>query len=325
MLKKVEVTVDVADINAIKRYVDLEYDWSGRGLVMFSRQAEGVWWALSLAVPVRNSVTAAHKPYISPLVELDGFYGRYVVALIDRQGGRFFLFQMGELIAQEGAMGKDVRHTRRGRGSSVVGMRGGSQVSGRKEAELVQRNLRDIAGVLAEFCQRHRPRRLLIAGSEHTVAQFRELLTAKLQTIVVGTFTAEMEASGNEIRDHAFAILKELGEKRREEVVKAVITAAAKGMNGIVGLDQTLSAANEGRIQVLVVEHDYHAPGYQCESCGYLTTQKLDKCVFCGGHILEIADAAEAVTSQVVEKGGTVEVVDNETIEEAHIGALLRY
>lgn len=325
MLRKVEGIVDDADISRVKRYVDLEYDWSGRGLVIFSRQAEDVWWVQSLAVPVRNGVTSAHKPYISPLVELDGYYGRYVTALIDRQGGRFFLFQMGELVAQEGAMGEDVRHTRRGRGSSVVGMRGGSQVSGRKEAELVQRNLRDIAGALTEFCQQHRPRRLLIAGSEHTVAQFRELLPTKLQSIIAGTFSAEMEAGENEIRDLAFNILKELGEKRREEVVKAVITAAAKGMNGIVGLDQTLSAANEGRIQVLVVEHDYHAPGYQCESCGYLTTQPLDKCVFCQGNILEIADAAEAVTSQVVEKGGSVEIIDNETIEEAHIGALLRY
>jgi hypothetical protein len=171
-LKQAESTADDIDINTIKRYVELEYDWSGRGLVMFSRQAEGIWQTFSLAVPVRNSVTTASKPYISPLVELDGFYGRYVVALVDRQGGRFFLFQMGKLVSQEGTVGEDVRRTRRGRGSSVVGMRGGSQVSGRKEAEVVQRNLKDMAAVLADFCQRHRPRRLLLAGSEHTIPQF---------------------------------------------------------------------------------------------------------------------------------------------------------
>lgn len=325
MLKQAESTADSIDINTIKRYVELEYDWSGRGLVMFSRQAEGIWQTFSLAVPVRNSVTAASKPYISPLVELDGFYGRYVAALVDRQGARFFLFQMGKLVAQEGTVGEDVRRTRRGRGSSVVGMRGGSQVSGRKEAEVVQRNLKDTAVALADFCHRHRPRRLLLAGSEHTIPQFHELLSAQLQTIVAGTFIADMEAGESEIQERAFTILKELGEKRREEIVKMVITAAAKGMNGIVGLDQTLSAANEGRIQVLVVEHDYHEPGYQCQGCGYLTTQKLEQCVFCKSNFVEIPDAAEAVTSQVVEKGGAVEVVASKTIGEAHIGALLRY
>ncbi len=324
MLKQAEGAVDDADITAVKRYVDLEYNWSGRGLVLFSRHAEQLWRALSLAVPVRNGITAASKPYISPLVELDGFYGRYAVALVDRQGGRFFMFQMGELLTQEGAVGEDVRRVRKGRGSSVVGMRGGSQASGRKEAELVQRNLRDIAAALVDFCQVNHPRRLLLAGAEHTVAQFRELLPTKLQEIVVGTFSANMEAGDDAIRDEAFAVLKSLEEKRHRELVDAVVTAAAKGMNGVVGLDQTLSATHEGRAQVLVVEHGYHAPGYQCKSCGYLTTQKLEVCVFCQGAIREIADAAEAVISQVIEKGGAVEVVENGMLN-AHIGALLRY
>jgi len=95
MLKQIDGLVDDSDINAVKRYVDLEYNRSGRGLVLFSRQAEGIWHVLPLAVPVHNGITAARKPYISPLVELDGFYGRYAVALVDRQGARFFLFHMG--------------------------------------------------------------------------------------------------------------------------------------------------------------------------------------------------------------------------------------
>ena len=226
MLKQAEGLVDEDDINAVKRYVDLEYNWSGRGLVLFSRQAEGIWYVLPLAVPVHNGITAARKPYISPLVELDGFYGRYAVALVDRQGGRFFLFQMGELMAQEGAVGEDIRSVRKGRGSSVVGMRGGSQASGRKEAALVQRNLRDTAAALADFCQEHHPRRLLLAGAEHTVAQFRDLLPVKLQEIVVGTFNANMEAGDNEIRELAFARLMDLEDARRRELVEAVVTAA---------------------------------------------------------------------------------------------------
>ncbi len=96
-------------------------------------------------------------------------------------------------------------------------------------------------------------------------------------------------------------------------------------MNGVVGLDETLSMANEGRVQVLLVERDYHQPGYQCTGCGYLTTQQLDKCLFCGSEFTEIPDAVEAVVTQVVDKGGNVEVVDEEKMEDARIGALLRY
>lgn len=325
MLKQVEDEVDAEDLEAVRHYVDFAYDWSGRGLVIFSRQAEDIMRTLPLSVPVRNGVTVARKPYISPLVELDGRYGRYVVALIDRQGGRFFLFQMGDLVEQEGTVGKDIRRTRKGRGSSVVGMRGGAPASGRREAELVQRNLKDTAAALAAFCKQHHPRRLILAGSDPTVAQFRSLLPPQLQEIVVGTFNADMEAREPEIREQAFTLLEDLAQQRQERVVETVFTAAAKGQNGVVGLDQTLSVAYEGRIQVLVVERDYHAPGYRCTSCGYLTTQALEQCVFCQGEIVEISDAVEAVVTQVVEKGGSVEVVDEALIEQAHIGALLRY
>ncbi len=325
LLKQVNGAADPADVDAIKRYVDLEYDRSGRGLVMFSRTAENIWQVFLLSLPVHSGITVARKPYISPLVEMNAVYGRYVVAQIDKQGARFFIFHLGDMLDYEGTVGEDIHHIRKGRGSSVVGMRGGAPASGRKEAELVQRNLKDSATALAEFCREHHPYRLLLTGSEHTLAQFQELLPASLKDILVGTFTAEMEAGEVELREHALAVLLELSQARQQQLAEAITTASAKGQNGVLGLDQTLSVAHDGRIQVLVVERDYHAPGYQCGSCGYLTTQPLEKCVFCDGVIEEIADAVEAVVSQVVEKGGAVEVVNNHIIGESRIGGLLRY
>ncbi|HNT74316.1 MAG TPA: hypothetical protein PKH77_04755 [Anaerolineae bacterium] len=325
MLKHVDGQANHEDVEAVKRYVDLAYDWSGRGLALFSRTDEDLWYAFTLAVPVSSGVTVAAKPYISPLVELNGLYGRYVVALVDRQGGRFFLFEMGHLVDQEGTVGEDIRRVRKGRGSSVVGMRGGAPASGRKEAELVQRNLKDCATALSHFCQRHHPRQLLLAGAEHTIAQFQEYLPGALKDVVVGAFAADMDAKEGEIQERAFIILAELMAARKQSVIEATVTAAAKGQNGALGLEETLHVAHEGRVQVLVVEQHYHAPGYRCAGCGYLTTQPQGACSFCNGTFTEIPDAVEAVVSQVVEKGGTVEVIDSHMMMNAHIGALLRY
>ncbi len=325
LLEQVEDEADKEDIEAVRRYVALEHDRSGRGLVIFSRQAEDLWYALSLAVPVRSGVTVAQKPYISPLVELDSIYGRYAVAIVDRQGGRFYLFQMGELTAQEGYLGQEVRGARKGSGSSMVGMRGGGPGGGRREEAIVQRNLKETAEALEAFCRRHKPRQLLLAGTEHTVAQFVELLPPALRSILAGTFNADMSSGEVEVRQASLDALARLQARRKEELVDAVFTAAAKGANGVIRLGETLSAAHEGRIQVLLIELDFHQPGYRCTGCGYLTTQRLERCPFCGSPFAEIPDAAEAVVTQVVEKGGTVEVVDNGAMGEAHIGALLRY
>ena len=325
LLRQAMDKVDSEDIEAVKHYVEYDYDWSGRGLVIFTRQAEDIWLTYPLAVPVSSGVTVANRPYISPLVELDGLYGSYAIALVDRQGGQFYHFQMGELTAQKQVEGEDIHHTRKGRGSSVVGMRGGSSASGRRETELVQRNLKEIASALTNFCQKYRPRHLLIGGADPTVAQFQDLLSSTCGDLVDGTLAVDMGAGEPEIRERAFEILEALEQERHEKMVNTIVTATAKGMNGVLGLDQTLSMAHEGRIQVLIMERDYHQPGYRCTGCGYLTSQQLETCVFCGSEFAEIPDAVEAVVTQVVEKGGDVDVIDGETMGDARIGALLRY
>ena len=235
------------------------------------------------------------------------------------------MFKMGEFVTIGEVSGEDIRHTRKGRGSSVVGMRGGAGSSGRKEAEIVLRNLKEVSNALNEFCSKHHPKQVLLAGADRTLAQFREVLPSKLHSMVVGAFSTDMDATELQIRDQSFALIQELSPQRQMEFVDTVRTAAAKGMNGVVGLDGTLSVAHEGRIQVLITARDYQAPGFRCQGCGYLTTQPLEKCLFCGGQFEEITDAVEAVMSQVVEKGGTVEVIDDDMMGQMHIGALLRY
>jgi peptide chain release factor subunit 1 len=244
---------------------------------------------------------------------------------VNRQGGRFFLFKMGELVAEEMVEGEVVRHRRRGRGSSIFGMRGGAGVSGRREAAVVQRNLKEVAQALGEFCDAHHPKQVLLAGADRTLAQFQDLMPSNLGSLISGVFSSDMDASELHIRDLSFALIQRLGIQRHKDLVDTIRTSAAKGINGVVGLDSTLSIANEGRVQVLITARDYHAPGFRCEGCGYLTTQQLEKCLFCDGQFEEIPDAVEAVMAQVVEKGGTAEVIDEELMGQLRIGALLRY
>jgi peptide subunit release factor 1 (eRF1) len=109
-------------------------------------------------------------------------------------------------------------------------------------------------------------------------------------------------------------------------MVESVITAAAKGSNGVVRLDETLSAAHDGRVQMLLVAQGYDADGYRCATCGYLTTQALTRCPFCGGTFKHIPHAVEAAIEQVVAQGGEVKTIENHAqLDEAGVAALLRY
>jgi peptide chain release factor subunit 1 len=327
MLKRVEKSASPKDIEVVERYFDHEYDWSGRGVAAFSCSQEGLWRAYSLAIPVNSRATVARKPYIGPLAALMETYGSYAVAIVDRQGVRISLFEMGELQDSDGYVGEEVRRLKRGRGSSNGhGRRGGGTLSSQHEDEAVKRNIREAAGVTRQFWEKHKPRHLLIAGTEPTIIQFRETLPRHIRDKVIGSFHADLTASDAEIRDLSLGILQQSEKERESAVVEAVFTAAAKGKGGVIRLADTLGAAHEGRVQTLVVARGYRQSGYRCHNCGYITDQELETCPFCGSDFARISDAAEALMTKVIEDGGTVEVVDNHPkIEEFGVGALLRY
>lgn len=327
MLKQADGVAASEDMAAVEQFFDHEYAWSGRGVVVFSGAEEGFWRVYSLAVPVASGVTVARKPYIWPLAALVDAYGSYLVALVDRQEVRLLFFGMGELQATDGYVGEEVRKLKRGRGSSGgPGRRGGAPISSRREEEIVQRNIREAVKVTERFCRQYKPQRLIIAGAEPTVVQFREALPRPWQDKVIGSFGADMNAPEPEIRERSWEILQQVEEERKAALVEAVFTAAAKGRGGVIRLADTLGTAYEGRIQTLVIARDYHQPGYQCRNCAYITDQPLQVCPFCGGEFAEIPDAAEALVTKVIEDGGKVEVVDEHPkIAEFGVGALLRY
>ncbi len=327
LLKQVKEKAASEDVAAVERFFDHEYDWVGRGVIAFSCTEENFWRTYSLAVPVVSGVTVARKPYIWPLAALMDAYGSYLVALTDRRAVRLMIFEMGELQASDEFVGEDVRKMKKGRGSSGgSGRRGGAPGSSRREEGVARRNIREAVKATNRFWRKHKPQRLIIAGADPTVAQFREKLPKRLRENVIGSFSADMNAAESEIRDRSFEILERVEKEREAGLVDAVFTAAAKGRGGVIRLADTLGAAHEGRIQTLVIDRDYHQPGYQCSNCAYITDQALDVCPFCSGEFAEIPDAAEALVTKLIENGGKVEVVDDHPkIAEFGVGALLRY
>jgi peptide chain release factor subunit 1 len=269
----------------------------------------------------------ARKPYIWPLAALVDAYGSYLVALVNRQGVRLSLFEMGELKTGDEHLGEEVRKLKKGRGSSGgPGRRGGAPISSRHEEGIARRNIRDAVKATRQFWRRHKPQRLIIAGAEPTVAKFQEALPKRLRARVIGSFSADMNASTSELRERSLEILQREEKERKTALVDGVFTAAAKGRRGVIRLADTLGAAHEGRIQTLVIGRSYHEPGYQCQNCTYITDQHLEICPFCGGEFGEIHDAAEALVTKVIEDGGKVEVIDDHPkIAEFGVGALLRY
>ena len=323
LLKEVHQPEDEA---AILKYFEHEREWTGRSVAMFSCAAQNYFRAFPIAVPIRSRVFVGEQPYVKPLADLLDAYGGYGVALVDKQGARLFQFHLGELKEQEGILGEEVRHTKRGGASSLFGRLGGIGEKSRHSEQTVARNLKESAEFATKFFDENHVRRVLIGGTEKNVNQFKSQLPKTWQSLVVGTFPISMMARPDEVQKKALEIGQQAERRREMRLVENIITAAAKGADGVVRLDDTLGAVHEGRVQTLIVREGYRAKGFECQGCGYITTQELETCPFCGKSFVQIKDAVEMAVRKVMKNGGNVEIVyENPKLEEIGIGGMLRY
>jgi len=324
MLKDIDM---VEDIDAIQHYFEREYDWSGRSVAVFSCAEQGFFKAFPLAVATRDRVRIDARPYVKPLADLFDSYGGYGVVLVDKQGARLFNFHLGELREQEGVMGEAIRHTKRGGGSQAAGRRGGTAGQTDYVEEVADRNIKDVIEVATRFFTENNVRRIVIGGTDENIALFRSHLPKSWQSLVIGAFAINMTASHVEVLERAMQIGKEAENRREAHLVDTIVTNAAKGRGGSIGLEDTLSAIREGRVQSLVISDGYRAPGFRCKSCGHISSLPMGNCPFCDGETEKIPDAVEVAVRQVMRSGGEVEVLHSNQTGKGfgQIGALLRY
>jgi len=320
LFRRLNAEASQADRQRMEHFLDFEHDWQSKAIAAFSCQARDFWRVYPLSVPVANAIFIGERPNIKLLAMLLDEYKPYGVALVGRDRARFFVIRLGEIAEHEGLTDEELPGRHKQGGWSA-------QRYQRHVDDHALRNLREAAELTAHFCRTSGCQQLILAGTEQNTALFREMLPKSVQKMVVGEIPLDMEVTPKEVLLRSRDIIEAVERGREKQLVEAVISAAASGGRGVTGLADTLAAAQEGRVQTLVMLAGQTAPAYRCTGCGYLTVQSLEACLFCGGQFEEIADAVNLIVRRVIEDGGQVEMVpNNDALKQAGgIGALLRY
>lgn len=318
----VEQTAEAA---AIERYLNFSFDWRANGLALFSGQAGEFFRAYPTAVAFRNRARAASRPYVKPLAHLLDFYAHYGVILVDQGGARFFEYHLGELQSSDGFIGEEVQKLKQGGGSAAAGIRGESGAD-RQEAEAIRRNLRQAAEAAVLFFQEKSIRRLFLGGISGTLSEFQDLLPKQLRSCLAGTFAIDMNAGEHEVRRLSLQLLQAANAEREKHLVNQLMETAAKGGTAVLGLDDTLQAVSDKRVQTLIISDGYRAAGYVEEEAGYVVAN-LAKSPLSLDLLTAVDDVVDVAFAFTLSNGGHVEVIrDNAQLENAgRIGAILRY
>ncbi|MBC7235467.1 MAG: hypothetical protein H5T69_06460 [Chloroflexi bacterium] len=307
------------EIESVQNWLNFEYDWQSRGVALFISDGD-LWQVFPLPIAVRSRLYYTERPYVRPLTDVADRLGEYAVALIDRESLRLFSVAWGKIRAETEAVGEELKRHKQGGWAAARYQR--------HEDNLALHNLKHAVEVIQAFCEQRNCRRLMLGGSPEVLAQVKELMPYALRERVIGEFAVDIEASANEVLIRSLDVAQQVDAEEEHKLVAEAITAAAKGANGVTGLADTLYELHQGRVQVLLVEEDYHAPGFVCTHCGYVAAQPAEACAFCQStEIEETPDVVNLAIHKAIETGADVNIVrENEALRAAGgIAAILRY
>lgn len=308
-----------ADIERVERFFDHEYSRQGKGVACFSWQAQDFWREYTLLVPVEDYVHVGRRPYVKPLSDLWDAYDRFGVVMVDREGGRIFIYHLGALEDSAGTLGAEVKRHKQGGWAA--------QKLQRYEDQEAKHNLKEAADWADEYLRQHNVTRVVLSGTDGNLAQFRELLPRALQDKVVGQINLDMNASPAQVWERAFEVALAAQRQAESELLEQVITLAHKGGAAALGVQDTLAALQQGRVYQLLVDKEFHQPGYQCTNCRAVIIEPLAACPYCGGGLEPTADAVNLAVQEALDSGLKVSVLDHTTrlSEVGGIAAVLRY
>jgi len=307
------------DFARIREFFANEFQRNGaRGVALFSAGMDNVWRPQPLVESVPDRVRVGREFHLAPLVPLVGRGEGAIVALVGRERGELFRLRSGRLdeIADRT---DDVpgRHDQGGRSQSRFQ---------RHIEKLVAEHLKEVAEELDRRVRRMRAPKVIVVSSEETRAEFEELLSNGTKKAVVGWTSAEAHASPQELLQLTSPILESARAKHEASLVERWREGAGRGGRAASGWAETLEAASDARVEMLLYEEGSDHEAWQCAACGRLSATG-GQCPLDGTETDRRDDGLDLTVHQTVAHGGTVwAVTAHEDLGPAEgVGALLRY
>jgi peptide chain release factor subunit 1 len=308
------------DLERIAAWFENEFSREGvRGVAVFAAELDDLFLPLPLPWPVDDESRIAKQLYLAPLVRGVGRGDGALVAYVGRERGDVYRLRSGQLtpLADESA---DVpgRHDQGG----------WSQARYERHIEtIVDRHLRDVADALDRCVRRLRDVRVVLAGPEETRAGFDALLSAEVRAALVGWVAAEAHVDAPRLLEAARPLLDEWRAGREEELLARWREEAARNGRATAGWEDTLQAASDGRIELLLVQDGADRPAYVCPACGRAQAMN-GSCPLDGTTLQEADTGLDLAVHQTLTHGGTVEIIGDDHRDLEPVGgvaALLRF
>jgi peptide chain release factor subunit 1 len=307
------------DFERIARWFDDEFDRDGvRGLAVFAAALDNYWRTVPLPEPLQDNVRVGSYFYLAPLVPLVAHAEGTIVAVVGREQGQLYRLRAGRL--EEVAEHYDEQPGQHDQG-------GWSQSRYRRHIEkLVQEHLKGLAEELDRSRRRMQFPKIVLVCGEEMRSEFTDALSNEAREVLVGWTQAKSNAGPAELLEAVMPVLEAAETKDEAETIARWREEAGRNGRAASGWEQTLEAASDARVELLLFQDGADRQAFRCPACGRAAASE-GSCPLDGTR-LEATDAGlDLAVHQTLSHGGAVWAIkyhdDLGPVE--GIGALLRF
>jgi len=289
------------------------------GLAIFSCSAAGLFEMLRLSEPVDHEPVVADSPYLAPLSTI-GEAGKWCVVLVNRRTARLFCGSRESL--DEIALVDDATRNKHDQG-------GWSQANYQRSVDKdVQDHLKHVAEVVFLQMKAELPEGVLVGGPQETLTDFEGTLHPYLRDRLAGRIDIDVEnTSPEDVRRTAAERIAVVARERDDKALARLAELFGSNGRAASGLADVLTAVHEQRVETLLVDRGYTAPGVCCPQCGFLGGEGVSECPADGTPVERRENVVEAAIARAIRQSANVHVIRDrpELASHGHIAAILRF
>jgi peptide chain release factor subunit 1 len=290
------------------------------GLAVFASSAAGLFEILKLSEPVDHEPVIANTPFVEPLSAI-GAPERWCILLVNRRTARLFCGPGGAL--DEVELIQDDVHRQHDQG-------GWSQANYQRSVEKeVADHLRRAAEVAFATLKGALPVGILVGAPQELAGDFEAQLHPYLRERLAGRLDIDVENSTpEEVRRAASTRIEQATRATQDAALARLAEAFGVGSGRAAsGLEAVLAAVHEQRVEILLVDAGFAAPGVACPTCGWLSADATASCPADGSATERRGDVVEAAVERALTQDADIHVLRDrpELASHGHVAAVLRF
>lgn len=283
------------DVKDIQNFVKEKITPNTHGIAIFSSSPIKLWETFQFWVPLMDSFTISNSPNIKPLIRTIDDYEMTLLIIVDSEYARIFSITP-EAVLHQVIFNDDFP------GRHKQGYWEQARYA-RHIEEHMYRHHKQVADEIIHLWDKNRFSNLILAGQEHIISSFEELLPKRVKENVIGYLKLQMNEKEEVILNEAVHLIRKVEEEKSKEEREKF-----RKMGLLVeDLEEIAQAANEGRIMRLYVKAGSNLKGWRCPSCGTIGSEITNVCYICNQKVEE-TDLIEEVILKAERDGALIDV-----------------